>query len=40
MEFCSGGNLLEKLLKQQKMTERDAADITQQILLALNYMHK
>lgn len=40
MEYCSGGNLLDKLLKQQKMTERVAADITQQILLALNYMHK
>lgn len=40
MEYCSGGNLLDKLLKQQKITERVAADIVQQILLALNYMHK
>ena len=40
MEFCSGGNLLDKFEKIEKMTEKAIADIINQILLALNYMHK
>lgn len=40
MEFCSGGNLLDKVIEIEKMTEKVAADIINQILLALNYMHK
>jgi len=39
MEFCSGGNLLDVVVKQKKMTERVACDVIYQILLALNYMH-
>lgn len=40
MEYCSGGNLLDSIIKHKQMTERVAADLIQQILLALNYMHK
>ena len=40
MEFCSGGNLLEKIIERKSISEKVAADIIQQILLALNYMHK
>lgn len=40
MEFCSGGNLLEKIIELKSISEKVAADIIQQILLALNYMHK
>jgi calcium-dependent protein kinase len=39
MELCSGGNLLEKVIERQRITEKIAADIILQILLALNYMH-
>lgn len=40
MEFCSGGNLLDRVIKMRSLTEKVAVDIVDQILLALNYMHK
>ena len=39
MELVSGGNLLEKVIEMKSMTEPLAADIINQVLLALNYMH-
>ena len=43
MEIIEHGNLLEALSKikknKVKFTERDAASIIQQILLALNFIH-
>ena len=39
MELVSGGNLLEKVIEMKTMTEPLAADIINQILLSLNYMH-
>jgi len=39
MELISGGNLLEKVIEMKTMTEPLAADIIEQILLSLNYMH-
>lgn len=39
MELISGGNLLEKVIEMKTMTEPLAADIINQLLLSLNYMH-
>ena len=39
MELISGGNLLEKVIEMKTMTEPLAADVINQILLSLNYMH-
>ena len=39
MELVSGGNLLEKVIEMKTMTEPLAADVINQILLSLNYMH-
>ena len=39
MELVSGGNLLEKVIEMKSMTEPLAADIINQLLLSLNYMH-
>ena len=38
-ELVSGGNVLEKMLKIQIMSEVDTAKVIKQTLLALNYMH-
>ena len=39
MELVSGGNLLEKVIELKMMTEPLAADVINQLLLSLNYMH-
>lgn len=39
MECISGGNLLDKIIQSMMFTEDHAAHISEQILLALNYMH-
>jgi len=43
LELIEGGNLLETITKIQSQklsfTERDAANIIYQVMLALNYMH-
>ena len=39
MELISGGNLLEKVIEMKSLTEKQAADVINQVLLALNYMH-
>ena len=40
MELISGGNLLEKVIEMKKLTEPIAADVVNQILLSLSYMHE
>ena len=40
MELVSGGNLLDRVIAAKKFSEADAAHVVNQILLALNYMHK
>lgn len=39
-ELLEGGELFDRLIKLQKFSEKDAAFIVDQILRALNYMHK
>ena len=38
-ELVNGGELFKRLTKLTKFTEVQAADIVQQIMLGLNYMH-
>ena len=38
MEVITGGNLLDKITRMQMFTERQAAGVIKQLLLALNYM--
>ena len=40
MELVTGGDLCSYILKQKKFSERKAAAIVKQILLAVNYMHQ
>ena len=40
MELVTGGDLCGYILKQKKFSERRAAVIVKQILLAVNYMHQ
>lgn len=40
MEYCSGGELLQQLRERQtQFTEKEAAETTRQMLLAVNYLH-
>jgi calcium-dependent protein kinase len=39
MELCCGGELYERLSQLRRYTERDAADVTHQMLDAINYCH-
>jgi serine/threonine protein kinase len=39
MELMQGGELYERIVKQKKFTEEDAAKITRQIFDALAYLH-
>ena len=39
MQHASGGDLLERMVNSGPLTERAAADLARQILLALQYMH-
>ena len=39
MQYASGGDLLERMVGAGPLTERAAADLARQILLALQYMH-
>lgn len=40
MELLKGGNLLDRVIRLKKFSEQHAANIINQIMLALNYMHK
>ena len=39
-ELVTGGELYDYIIKTKKLTERQAANVIKQILLALNYMHQ
>jgi calcium-dependent protein kinase len=39
MEVCSGGEILEYITKRGSLSEKKAADIVYQMLLAVNYLH-
>jgi calcium-dependent protein kinase len=39
-ELYEGGELFDEIVKRKRFTERDAANIINQILLAVNYCHK
>jgi len=39
MECMEGGELFDRVLSKKKFTEKDAADATYQMLLAVNYIH-
>lgn len=38
-ELCKGGELFDEILKKGVFTEKEAANIIQQILLAVSYCH-
>jgi len=38
-ELLEGGELYERIVKRKQFSEKDAAYIIYQLLLALNYMH-
>ncbi len=39
-EFCSGGELFDRIGKAGSFSEKNAAKVMTQILLAINYCHK
>ena len=39
-ELVTGGELYDYIIKKKRLSEREAASIIKQILLALNYMHQ
>ena len=39
MEYCNGGDLYHKLLKVEKLSEKNAKRIIKQTLLALKHLH-
>ena len=39
-ELMSGGELYGHIIKEKKLSERQAASVIKQVLLAINYMHK
>ncbi|CAG9313715.1 unnamed protein product [Blepharisma stoltei] len=40
MEFCSGGELFEKIMEKGKINEKKAACYMEKILLAVNHLHQ
>lgn len=39
-ELCTGGELFDKIQESNHFGEKDAADVMQQIMTAINYLHK
>jgi len=40
MDLLKGGELFDEIVKRQKFSENDAADIMLQVFSAINYIHK
>jgi calcium-dependent protein kinase len=40
MEFCDGGELLERIFKRESYDEAMAAQHLRQVILAANYLHQ
>lgn len=38
-EYCSGGELFDRIVKAGSLTERKAAKVMKELLLAINYCH-
>ncbi|KAL0242458.1 hypothetical protein GEMRC1_005021 [Eukaryota sp. GEM-RC1] len=39
MEYCNGGELLDRIINKRSYSEQEASEIFKQILLAVSYMH-
>ena len=39
-ELVTGGELYDHIIKVKKLSEREAADVIKQLLLAINYIHE
>ena len=39
-ELVTGGDLYDYIIKMKRLSEREAANVIRQLLLALNYMHE
>jgi serine/threonine protein kinase len=39
-ELVTGGELYDYIIKMKRLSEREAANVIRQLLLALNYMHE
>lgn len=39
-ELVTGGELYDHIIKVKRISERQAADVIKQLLLAINYMHE
>lgn len=39
-ELCTGGELFDKIQESNHFGEKDAADVMQQVMTAINYLHK
>lgn len=39
MEYCSGGELFERIIKKEHFTEKEAASIMYKLFHAVNYLH-
>ena len=39
-ELVTGGELYEHIIKVKRISERSAADVIKQLLLAISYMHE
>ena len=39
MDYCSGGELFQRIAKQKKLSEAEAAFYMRKILLGINYIH-
>ena len=40
MEYCSGGELFQHIVKNRRLKEEEAAEMYQQILSGIEYIHK
>ena len=40
MQMCTGGELFDRIVKLEKFTEKDAAEIMQKILSAVQHLHE
>jgi len=40
MDLLKGGELFDEIVKRQKFTEKDAAEIMIQVFSSINYIHK
>jgi len=39
MEYCSGGDLTDSIVKEAKLNERDISRVIYKVISAVNYLH-